>query len=183
MTTPVSVQTNNRLATVTTYGADGRHASSDAVRWRDIKVGDYLLVQDKQPLPADVVVLYTSEDENIAYIETSQIDGETNLKLRRAIPVLTHGTQSSDEALPLVLGLRGSLECEGPNVRINSFTGVYRPEEGAAVPIDVDNVILRGSMVRNTRWVLALVVYTGDDTKLQVRHRWTSLALNHVLKS
>jgi P-type E1-E2 ATPase len=46
-------------------------------------VGDLIRVSNKQPLPADVVVLATGEDDNVCYIETSSIDGETNLKLRR----------------------------------------------------------------------------------------------------
>lgn len=47
------------------------------------QVGDLIRVSNKQPLPADVVVLATGEDDNVCYIETSSIDGETNLKLRR----------------------------------------------------------------------------------------------------
>jgi len=76
--------------------------------------------------------------------------------------------------LLLLLLLLLQVECEGPNMRINSFTGVFRPEGGEnpdknAVPIDNDNVILRGSVLRNTKWLIGMVVYTGADTKLQVR--------------
>jgi magnesium-transporting ATPase (P-type) len=145
--------------------------SSEGVLWRDIQVGDVLRMNDKQPLPADVMLLYTSEDEHVAYIETSQIDGETNLKLRRAVPVYSHVAKvSAEEAFATVRATRATIECEGPNTRINSFTGVYRPDGGAAVPIDIENVILRGSVLRNTRWAYGIVVYTGRDTKLQVRH-------------
>ena len=65
-------------------------------------------VRNGQPLPADVVVIATSEEEDICYVETSQIDGETNLKLHRAPgPLLnsdsnsaTTGSQNTAETSP-----------------------------------------------------------------------------------
>jgi phospholipid-transporting ATPase len=50
--------------------------------WLDIKVGDLVKVENKEPFPADLVLLSSSEDQAMAYIETSNLDGETNLKVR-----------------------------------------------------------------------------------------------------
>lgn len=60
------------------------------------------------------------------------------------------------------------MECELPNSRIHHFNGVLRHdlEGGRETPVDVSNLLLRGSSVRNTKWILGLVVYTGKDTKL-----------------
>ena len=60
------------------------------------------------------------------------------------------------------------MECELPNSRIHHFNGVLRHdlEGGRETPVDVSNLLLRGSSVRNTKWILGLVVYTGRDTKL-----------------
>jgi magnesium-transporting ATPase (P-type) len=137
------------------------------VRWRDIQVGDLLKIQNKQPLPADIVILCSSEDENIAYIETSPIDGETNLKLRRAISVMPSAPMSIEGAQERVEQLKGTIKCETPNMKINSFTGTFNQGD-TVTPINNDNVLLRGSVLRNTKWVLGVVVYTGQDTKLQV---------------
>ena len=52
--------------------------------WLDIKVGDLVKVENKEPFPADLVLLTSSEDQGMAYIETSNLDGETNLKVRNA---------------------------------------------------------------------------------------------------
>lgn len=170
------------------------------IHWRDVHVGDLIRLENKEAVPADVVVLYTSETENVAYIETSQIDGETNLKLRRAVPTLSHDDSLSyDEVMDKITSLRGQVgasqgrqtqstqdrkltnhglgqvECEAPNMRINSFTGVFRPDGLESMPIDIDNIILRGSMVRNTKWLIGFVVYTGDDTKIQVHIKWWPL--------
>ncbi|KAF4725986.1 hypothetical protein FOZ62_002283, partial [Perkinsus olseni] len=60
-----------------------------AVPWSDLRVGDVVLVMDQEPIPADLVLLLSSHAENaktgsVAYMETSNLDGETNLKTREA---------------------------------------------------------------------------------------------------
>lgn len=73
-----------------------------------------------------------------------------------------------EEAHERVKALTGRIECEPPNMKINSFSGtIVGGDED--LPIDNDNVLLRGSVLRNTKWVIGIVVYTGKDTKLQVR--------------
>jgi P-type E1-E2 ATPase len=73
-----SLQTNNRKCTVLNTAT-----AADGTKWKDIRVGNILLIENGSPLPADVVILATSEEDAICYVETSQIDGETNLKLHR----------------------------------------------------------------------------------------------------
>ena len=51
------------------------------VIWKNVRVGQYVLVRDKEQLPADVVVVCSSNGDG-CFIETSNIDGETNLKIR-----------------------------------------------------------------------------------------------------
>ena len=53
-------------------------------QWMDVRVGELLVVRNKESLPADVIVMCTSDDDGVSYVETSNIDGETNLKLRVA---------------------------------------------------------------------------------------------------
>ena len=51
---------------------------------QDIKVGDILEVKDEQVLPADCILLKTEKPDGLAYVETSALDGERNLKPRFA---------------------------------------------------------------------------------------------------
>ncbi len=59
------------------------------VSWLDVRVGQVIKVQNKHEVPADVIVLQSSEPQGMCYIETSNIDGETNLKIKeaRVLPV------------------------------------------------------------------------------------------------
>jgi len=136
-----------------------------------------------------MVILASSEDESICYIETSSIDGETNLKLRRAISYLPTDAPRLANPVEIVARLetdQPTVKCEHPNLKIESFSGTFNVPQHAAltapdasapqgdefnkvIPIDNENVLLRGAVLRNTAWAVGVVVYTGKDTKLQVR--------------
>lgn len=52
----------------------------EKVRWSDIEIGDYIKVEQDGFFPADMVVVKSTEDEGVCYVETKNLDGETNLK-------------------------------------------------------------------------------------------------------
>lgn len=56
--------------------------------------------------------------------------------------------------------------CELPNEHIYAFEGMVRSENiGRPLPLGPENLLLRGSSLRNTKEVLGLVMYTGHETK------------------
>ncbi|XP_013770647.1 phospholipid-transporting ATPase IB [Pundamilia nyererei] len=129
--------------------------------WKQVAVGDIVKVTNGQHLPADMVIVSSSEPQAMCYIETSNLDGETNLKIRQGLP-LTAGFQTLED----LMALSGRLECEGPNRHLYDFTGTLRLENQNPVPLGPDQVLLRGAQLRNTQWVVGIVVYTGHDSKL-----------------
>lgn len=54
-------------------------------RWKDVRVGDFVRVVCNEIVPADLLLLHTSDPKGVCHIETSNLDGETNLKQRRAM--------------------------------------------------------------------------------------------------
>ena len=54
----------------------------EEVQWKSVCVGDIVMVLNDMFFPADLVLLASSEDDAKCYIETANLDGETNLKIR-----------------------------------------------------------------------------------------------------
>ena len=132
------------------------------VRWDEVWVGDIIKVHRDEQVPADIVVISTSEDNAIAYIDTCNLDGETNLKIRQGMGC-TGVISTPDE----VSAMTGLIRCDQPNNMLYTFTGCFDYQH-SQFPIDNQNVILRGCTVRNTQWVLGVVVYTGRESKLMM---------------
>ena len=95
-------QTNNDISQKLTVTAEGV-VNWVKVRWKDIQVGDILKITSSRQFPADLILLASSEPKGMAYIETSNLDGETNLKLKQG--TLTGGqiTSSNDRVLFVIL--------------------------------------------------------------------------------
>jgi magnesium-transporting ATPase (P-type) len=82
--------TLNKSASIPTRADQGTDANQSnlvrvayqKIRRMDIRQGHFVLVKNREMVPADLVLLASSNDQGGAYIETSSIDGETNLKLR-----------------------------------------------------------------------------------------------------
>uniref|UniRef100_A0A672RU76 Phospholipid-transporting ATPase n=1 Tax=Sinocyclocheilus grahami TaxID=75366 RepID=A0A672RU76_SINGR len=138
-----------------------RHKADNTVNKKKTTVGDMVKVTNGQHLPADMVIVSSSEPQAMCYTETSNLDGETNLKIRQGLS-LTASFQSLEE----LMALSGRLECEGPNRHLYDFTGTLRLDNHNPAPLGPDQVLLRGAQLRNTQWVVGIVVYTGHDSKL-----------------
>lgn len=48
------------------------------------KVGDIIKIKQNDRVPADCILLYTTEKNGTVFIRTDQLDGETDWKLRKA---------------------------------------------------------------------------------------------------
>ncbi|KAK1232321.1 aminophospholipid translocase [Marasmius sp. AFHP31] len=134
-------------------------------KWKDIHVGDVIRLDNDDFIPADMILLSSSEPEGLCYVETANLDGETNLKIKQASP----HTASLTSPRP-VNALRGTLRSEHPNNSLYTYEGTLdlltnmgTPKQ---VPLGPDQLLLRGAQLRNTPWVYGLVVFTGHETKL-----------------
>lgn len=97
-------------------------------------------VEKNEVLPADLLIFQTSGEEGICYIETSNLDGERNLKPKQNVKlihdaIITQGTHAQ---------LQGTLHYEKPNNRIYSFRGqVKLTSNSEAMALMNENVALR----------------------------------------
>ena len=66
--------------------SSGDYNPTRAVPSSKLRIGDLVLLEKNQRVPADMVLLRTSESSGTCFIRTDQLDGETNWKLRVAVP-------------------------------------------------------------------------------------------------
>lgn len=55
------------------------------IKWRNVKVGDLILVKKDSRIPADLVLLASAKPDGVGFMETSTLDGEKNLKPRTSL--------------------------------------------------------------------------------------------------
>jgi magnesium-transporting ATPase (P-type) len=144
------------------------------LEWQDVRVGDIVRVANDGDIPADLVLLATSEDSGTAYIETSNIDGEANLKVKTAARAGAWADPSDLTSVAL------AIQCDPPNSAIHAFHGAMELQDKTVVPLDMSTFLLRGSSLRNTKWVLGVVVYTGTDTKLVMNSRAAPFKISSI---
>jgi phospholipid-transporting ATPase len=132
--------------------------------WMDILVGQLVKVKRNEYFPADMLILSSSEAKGVCYIETKNLDGETNLKHKYAHKDLL-------KEMPTNLKKLASLELvmryEKPNPYLYQFTGSIQ-KGSTKIPLDSQHFVLRGCSLRNTDWIIGLVGYSGHHTKIML---------------
>lgn len=134
--------------------------------WQQVKVGDIVKVNCDEFFPADMVLCQSSESKGLCYVETKNLDGETNLKHKVADKYLNKQMQRATNIFEC---LKGYLQCEVPNDQIYKFEGSYTlHNQKKKVSLSSENLLLRGSSLRNTEWAIGFVVYAGHQTKIMM---------------
>ncbi|XP_017261311.1 phospholipid-transporting ATPase ID isoform X2 [Kryptolebias marmoratus] len=147
-------QVNNRQSQVLIRG------SVQNEKWMNVRVGDIIKLENNQFVAADLLLLCSSEPYGLCYVETADLDGETNLKVRQA-PNVT----SDLGDVSRLTDFDGEVICEPPNNKLDKFTGTlhWRDNEYS---LDNEKMLLRGCVLRNTEWCFGMVIFAGLQTKL-----------------
>lgn len=127
-----------------------------------IQVGDVILLERGSEIPVDCIVVSTALADGACFVETANLDGETNLKPKQTKQQF-HKTFNSAQS---VSKFSGCITCDAPNNSLHSWQGKMSVPGFPDQSVDMDNFLLRGCVIRNVDWVLAVTVYTGVNTKL-----------------
>uniref|UniRef100_A0AAX7VMS7 Phospholipid-transporting ATPase n=1 Tax=Astatotilapia calliptera TaxID=8154 RepID=A0AAX7VMS7_ASTCA len=133
--------------------------------WKNVQVGDFVHLSCNEIIPADMLLLYSSDPHGVCYIETANLDGETNLKQRQ---VVSDFPLQGEEFTPESFHSR--IECENPNNDLSRFRGYMEHSNGVRVGLHSGNLLLRSCTIRNTETVVGIVVYAGHETKAMMNN-------------
>eukprot|EP00027_Filamoeba_sp_ATCC50430_P018405 CAMPEP_0168578090 /NCGR_PEP_ID=MMETSP0413-20121227/21145_1 /TAXON_ID=136452 /ORGANISM="Filamoeba nolandi, Strain NC-AS-23-1" /LENGTH=1137 /DNA_ID=CAMNT_0008611909 /DNA_START=1 /DNA_END=3414 /DNA_ORIENTATION=+ len=147
-----------------------RDGQLQSVFSKDVRPGDIAYVKAGEAFPADLILLSSTFQDGHSYVETCNIDGETNLKMRKALPA-TCKIQSIEQ----LHQIQGYIECEAPNERLYQFKGrlVIKNAKGKLEDhsLTPEQFLHRGASLRNTESVYGLVLYVGVETKLYLNQQ------------
>lgn len=138
-------------------------------KWKDLRVGDFVLLNKDSWVPADLLLLTTDGDNNECFIETTELDGKTHLKNRRPNTQLSKLASAASG----LANINAKVVVEDPNIDLYNFEGNLDLEndqtgESIKYPLNIDNVVFRGSILRNTENVVGIVIFTGEETKVRM---------------
>ncbi|ODN06541.1 putative phospholipid-transporting ATPase VD [Orchesella cincta] len=144
-------------------------------RWKEMRVGDIVHLSCNEPIPADILLLRTSDPNGLCYIETMNLDGESNLKQREVVRGFVEKQEEFD-----VSKFDSTIEVENPTTKVYHFTGKLLHKDLTQVPLSKENLLLRDCYLKNTDFVEGVVIYAGQDTKAMLnnggpRHKRTGL--------
>ena len=133
------------------------------LKWKDVKVGDIVQIHRDEDIPADVVLLHADGLNGIAFIETMALDGETNLKTKQAVPPLVKRCAT----LEGIAACDAQVVVEDPNLDLYNFDGRVIVD-GETLPLTMNEVVFRGSTLRNTPNAVGMVINTGEECKIRM---------------
>ncbi|XP_019865878.2 phospholipid-transporting ATPase VD isoform X2 [Aethina tumida] len=144
--------------------------SSEAMRykkvlWKEVRVGDLIHLSNNEVVPADILLLKSSDPSGVCYIDTGHLDGETNLKQRQVARGFVE-KQSIFEPSKF----KSRIEVEAPTTKIYRFHGAIVHPNDARVPVGTENLLLRECLLKNTDYIEGIVVYAGHETKAMLNN-------------
>ncbi|CDW80053.1 probable phospholipid-transporting atpase ih [Stylonychia lemnae] len=153
-------ETNNRIFNLV------RKEQVVQVKSQDLRVGDIIELHDDQIVPADCVLLSSSDNNGQCFVQTSSLDGEKNLKPKLAIKFIQDNVNriiKEDVQLLLIYNQ--------PSRALYEFDGTIETNEigqesKISKNLDFKQFIHAGSTIKNSNKILAIIIYTGNQTKL-----------------
>ncbi|KAG2538155.1 hypothetical protein PVAP13_9NG382100 [Panicum virgatum] len=134
----------------------------ESTPWKRLQVGDIVRIKKDGYFPADLLFLSSTNPDGVCYIETANLDGETNLKIRKALE------RTWDFVTPeKASGFKGEVQCEQPNNSLYTFTGNLIVDK-QTIPLSPNQLLLRGCSLRNTEYIVGAVIFTGHETKVMM---------------
>ena len=155
------------------------------IKCSEIKVGNIIKIKNEEIIPADILVIRSSNKDGSFFLQTTNIDGESNLK-QRDVLIYTQNffmNKNIKKTFPnLKKVLDGYIEVEQPNNNIYQINGKAKFEEQDMQFFDFKSTGIRGAKLKNTDFIYGIVLYTGKDTKIMLNINKTTTKVSKLDK-
>ncbi|CDF87326.1 related to phospholipid-transporting ATPase DNF3 [Zygosaccharomyces bailii ISA1307] len=138
-------------------------------RWKDLAVGDFILLSQDDWVPADLLLLTTDGNEDRCFVETTSLNGELNLKSKQPHKKLNKLACAASG----LANINAKITVEDPNIDLDSFEGNLlldydETDDAKKYSLNLENVLFRGSILRNTSNAVGVILFTGEETKIRM---------------
>ena len=163
-----------------------RQGRIENILWKDITPGDIIKVKKNEYFPADILAVYSTNNNGSIFVETKNLDGETNLKYKECVQDM-YNIYKDNEIETTSANLNYYIDCHEPYANLYEFEGLaYKAEKvgnslndedlkgfaeevhNKAIPLDSKNLLLRGSSLKNTEYIIGIVIYCGHSSKIML---------------
>jgi phospholipid-transporting ATPase len=159
----------------------------------NLELGEIVIVEQDDIFPADLVLLDSSLPEGICYIETSSLDGEKTLKQKNP-PNETigkfveenKGHDEEDKKWIKRLDIEGECKCDKPNPELYNLNGKMNVNINGEImkfPFDHKQLLLKGAKLKNTKWIIGLIIYAGHNCKIMKNTKHPRIKYSNVEKT
>lgn len=146
-------------------------SSGDFVQTPSSKIspGDIIRVNNNSEIPSDILVIDTTGENNVCYVSEVNLNGETAIKQKRSL----------FRDLSAYANMEGKITIGMPNPDISKLDGTIEVSSGV-YPFSIKNCYLRGSIVKHTKNVVGISLYTGHDTRIVQNQRRAPFKKSHL---
>ena len=148
----------------------------------ELEIGEIIQVDQDEMFPADLVLLDSPLPEGICFIETGSLDGEKTLKQKNPAPLTIAKFNKNEECIS-AFEIEGKCICDQPNPELYFLNGKINAKlngEPLKFPVDQKQLLLKGAKLKNTKWIVGLIIYTGHNCKIMKNSKDPRVKLSTV---
>ena len=136
----------------------------------DLRIGELVLVHKDSAFPADLIIIDSELNEGICYIETATLDGEKSLKLKESPKETADKFKINGEPKEKI-NIEGIVITDPPNQDLYLLSKIMKikleqSQKEEIVSLNAKQLLLKGAKLKNTKWIIGIVVYIGHDCKI-----------------
>ena len=161
-----------------------------------LRSGELVIVYENGIIPADMMLIDSGISEGKCYIETSSLDGEKALKLKFSnkftqgfISNFLYDKNDIEKINEIIIEkLEGNGEVVLPDADLNHFDGKINfvgkikneNEINKTINVTIKEFLLKGSVLRNTNWIVGIIIYTGMNNKIILNSKKPKMKVSKI---